>query len=123
MPQNTELFQEPAQQWKSSPKDKILIEQLLASEDELDKAYGEAYQARCFVTEFGDGIAAITAVGELDTLAEVEFRLGIELDPGNLSLGDCVELAYPGLGETRVERVRDGLRKVLEERARRGKVE
>lgn len=120
MRQNTELFQEPAQQWKSSPKDKILIEQLLASEDELDKAYGEAYQARCFVTEFGD---KITAVGELDTLAEVEFRLGIELDPGNLSLGDCVELAYPGLGETRAERVRDGLSKVLEERARRGGVE
>jgi hypothetical protein len=110
----TELIQGPVQQWEPCEEDKELVEHLLASEDELDNAYGEAYQNRCFVREFAPGL---TGVGELDKLMEIELRLGIELGVEDLTLGDCVELAYPGSGETRAERVRDGLRQVLEARA------
>lgn len=113
-----ELIQGPVLPWSPSGEETALTERLLASDNELDKAYGEAYSERCFVREFGGetGEDGIAAVGEMDKLAEIEFRLGKEVDPQKLGLGDLVELAYPGTGKTRAERVRDGLRHVLEAR-------
>ncbi len=118
----SELLQGPVQQWEASKTDKEVIDRLLVSENEVDKAYGEVYEAGCFVTEFagpneGSGIAA---VGELDLVVEAEFRLDKELDPREFNVADCMLLgAYPGTGDSREERVRDGLRQALEARERR----
>jgi hypothetical protein len=106
-----ELIPGPVQKWEPSEEGRATIEKLLASEDELDNAYGEAYSQHCYVKEF----TSIAAVGEFDHLVEAEVRLGIELNVSELTMGECVELgACPGTGSTRAEAVRDGLRQVLE---------
>jgi len=109
----TELIHGPVPIWQPSAEDIAVTERLLASEDELDNAYGEVYQEHCFVQEF----AGIAAVGEMQRLAVAEFRLGTEIDRTKLGMGDCMSLgAYPGTGDSRAERVREGLRLILEER-------
>jgi hypothetical protein len=108
-----------------SPEDIELTESLLASDDELERAYGEAYQAGCFVKEFGGDSEeqGLAGVGEMETLFRIEQQTGEEINPAELSLGDCVALAYPGSGRTRAESVRDGLRQVLEAREKAKKPE
>jgi hypothetical protein len=122
MSQESKIFQGPVQNWEPTPEDNRPVERLLASDNELDKAYGEAYQAGCFVTEFGgvdkDEAHGMTAVGEMDVLAVAEFRLGKEMNPRDLGLGDCINLgAHPGMGTTRAARVRNGLEQILKARA------
>lgn len=117
MTDKTELIQGPVPKWKLTPEDEAVIAEWLTGDDELYKAYGEAYQAGCFVKEFGGGL---TAVGEMDTIAIAAFRLGKEVNEviDGLSIGECVELSHPGRGETREEKVRDGIRQVLEARSK-----
>jgi hypothetical protein len=69
------------------------------------------------VTEYGDEDESkgIAAVGKLDYVSAVEFRMGIELDPQKLTMGECVSLgAYPGTGKNRAERVKNALNSALE---------
>jgi hypothetical protein len=40
----TEFVHGPVKEWEQSDEDKVTIERLLASESELDRLYGEAYQ-------------------------------------------------------------------------------
>ena len=125
MSEKAELFQGPVPKWEPSPEDTALIERLLASDNELDKAYGEAYQAGCFVTELGtvNENSSMAAVGEMDLLVIARFRLGKEINPTtDLGTADCINLgAHPGGGTTRAESVRDGLRNVLEARTNKAK--
>lgn len=114
-----ELIHGPVPNWVPTEEFKTKIETMLESDDDLVRAYGEVYQAGCFVTEFGgsDETRGIAAVGEMTAVEVAEFRLGQEIDPSKLSMADCMELrAYPGTGSTRTERVQDGLRQALEER-------
>lgn len=122
----SELYQGPVQQWEPDAAWYDSVAEMLASDDGLYRAYGEAYTKRCYIKEVAGGRpddpeAGFTAVGDMDKLVEAEFRSGIELDQNELSLGDCIALgAFPGSGVTRVERVLDGVRQV--EKAR-GKTE
>lgn len=123
MPEKTELVQGPVPKWEPTPEDRALIEELLASEDELDRAYGETYKARCFVKEFGgsDDEHGVAAVGEMDKIAIAAFRLGKNTDEviEGLTIADCFNLStYPGRGATRAERVLSGLKAVQEMRER-----
>jgi hypothetical protein len=112
-----ELILGPVQPWEPSEEDRATTARLLASEDELDIAYGEAYANRCFVGGIAIGEKSLTAVGELDALDVAEFRLGKQLDPQAMSLEAVIKLgAIPGRGETRVEQIRNGVRQVLEAR-------
>jgi len=108
----------PVKEWQPSPEDEATIEMLLASGDDLDRAYGEAYRTGCFVREFsgldGDANKGVAAVGRMQILAELSFRAGKEVQAADLTLGDCMMVAMPGSGDTRAERVRDGIRQVLE---------
>ncbi len=115
----SELLHGPAPRWEPSSQDTETIERLLSSSVELDRAYGEAYSQRLWVKEFGndDPKTGITAVGELDKLALIEFRAGVDISIDDLTLGDCVELGHPGRGTSRAERVRDGLRQALDARS------
>src|SRR5664279_2058651 len=102
----------------NGPRDVDLIttRNLLASDDDLDRAYGEAYHERCYVVEgLVDGIE-MTAVGKLDDAEAIEKEYDIdEIDISTLHIIDAFVLgARPGIGATRAERVRDGLRQVLE---------
>lgn len=111
----SEYIHGPVQKWEATDADKLDVERLLNSDDELMRAYGKAYDAGCFVKEF----AGITGVGEMDSLALMAFRIGsdIDIDTLSLELVDLIALgAYPGIGETRTERVLDRLRQVLEAR-------
>ena len=114
------LYAGPVPEWKPDTESQSAIEEMLASEDELIKAFGEAYRNGCWIREFGgmDGSVetGMTAVGDFNTIAELEFRHGVELDQNEFGLGACIELALPGSGTTRVARVRDGVRQVLEAR-------
>lgn len=114
-------FEGPVQQWTPNAENAAAIENMLASEDKLTRAYGEAYQNGCWIRELGTGSdnpeSGITAVGDLSKLGEVQFRIGKELDINEFGLGDCVNLgAFPGSGETRAERVRNGMQQVIEAR-------
>lgn len=118
-----EAYRGPVQQWMPDEVSETRIAEMLASEDELIRAYGEAYTKRCFIREFAgpasddDPEAGLTAVGDLDRLVELEFRYDTELDQNQFTLADCVSLgAFPGFGATRAERVRDGVRQVEEAR-------
>jgi hypothetical protein len=118
---NPELIQGPVPNWQPSENDKTLIERLAASDNPLDNAYGEAYRQGFFVQEFAgpESTKPFAAVGELSKLAVVGFRLGKEIDPMKLSMGDCMELgALPGTGETRAESVLEALKQALEYRNR-----
>jgi len=112
-------IQGPVEQWKPCEADLALIGRLVASTDELDQAYGQAYLNGCFVHEWSENLCA---VGELDTLMELELRSGIEVGVNDLTAGDCVHLAFPGSGSTRAESVLDGLRQVLENREARDRL-
>ncbi len=118
----SELYQGPVEQWAPDEEGSAQVAEMLASDDELTRAYGEAYAKRCYIREFGSGSddpqAGLTAVGDLDALVELEFRHGTELDQNKFTLGDCVSLgALPGFGATRAERVLDGVRQIEEARA------
>jgi hypothetical protein len=108
-----ELFHGPVANWAPTPEQSTQIEQFLNSDNELSIAYGKVYSAGCFVKEF----ASIAAVGEMQTLATVEFRTGEEVNLDELSMGDCMALGmWPGTGETREAAVLNGLQQVLEAR-------
>jgi hypothetical protein len=120
----SELLQGPVPKYENTPEAINQIESLIASKHDLYNAYGEVYREGFFVKEFGgkDKSHSIAAVGDMDTLAEWEFRTGKEIDAQELSLGDCIFFsAYPGNGSTRAESVRDGLRQAL--KARNDKLE
>ena len=121
MTDKAELIQGPVLKWEPTPEDQVFIDELLASDDELNRAYGEAYKARCFIKEFGgsDDEHGIAAVGEMDTIASVAFRLGKDVNEliDGLTIADCFNLStHPGQGATRAERVLNGLRAVQESR-------
>jgi hypothetical protein len=108
-----ELIQGPVQPWQPSEADLALVASLLASKDEIDNAFGEAYAEGCFV----GGINGLAAVGKIDAINEAEFRVGKPLDPQAMSLDALIKLgAFPGRGKTRAEQIRDGVRRVLEAR-------
>lgn len=117
----SELLHGPVEAWEPSDDDKEVIARLLASDNELDRAYGEAYQEGCFVVEFAGvgGGFGMTAVGQMANIEIAQFRLGREVDIRRLTVGECINLgAYPGAGATREARVRDGVRQVVEMRNR-----
>jgi hypothetical protein len=121
MPNTQELMQGPVPGWVPTLKDQAVIEELLGSENDLDRAYGEVYRAGYFVKEFGgsDDEHGIAAVGETDKIAIVAFRLGKTTDEviNELTIADCFNLGtYPGQGSTRTERVRNGLTAALEQK-------
>ncbi len=111
-----EQYEGPVQLWSPDEATAQLIAQLEASDDPLDRAYAEAYNHACWIREFsvpGMTGMTLTAVGDLHPLVELEFRHDIEIDVAEFTLGDCVELGYPGDGDTRAERVLDGVRQVV----------
>lgn len=107
-----ELYHGPIPKSTYDESQKARIREMLESDDELLRAYGEVYANGCFVVELTEGLAA---VGSRDALETAKFRTGQELEIGELKLGDCVALGLlPGHGDTRVEAVRKALAEYLE---------
>jgi hypothetical protein len=107
--------------WEHSPENQEKTELLLSSDSELDNAYGEVYSHRCFVVELKYGELEFVGVGELDAITLAERLFGAEIDiRRDIGIQECMELGViPGRGGTRPERIRDGLRQVLEARTGR----
>lgn len=113
----SEFLQGPVNKWEPQLEESELIGTLLESKDEVDRVYGEAYRNRCFVVELsGSDDSGIAAVGDLDAIIEHEFRTGEEVDWTKFSISECTEWTFPGVGNTRAERIKDGMDQVLEAR-------
>ncbi|MEO5949116.1 MAG: hypothetical protein ABIP74_01810 [Candidatus Saccharimonas sp.] len=115
-----EMREGPIPLWKPGKKNRKKIKKMLTSNDPLYRAFGEAYRNACYIREFGspametDPEKGLTAVGDLQQLLLLEYRYDTKLDHTKFELGDVINIGmYPGLGETRVERVLDGIRQVL----------
>lgn len=118
----SEIYSGPVKKWEWDKKAEISISEMLESDDPLERAYGLANKQNCYVVEFAglnanDSRAGMAAVGGMDHIIELEYRHNTEIDVDNFTLSDCVSFgAYPGMGETRADRVLDGIRQVTESR-------
>lgn len=119
----SEIYSGPVKKWEWDKKAEISISDMLESDDPLERAYGLANKRNCYVIEFAgknatNSEAGMTAVGDMDTILELEYRHNTEIYVDNFTLAECVGFgAYPGMGETRAERVLDGIRQVMEGRS------
>lgn len=80
--------------------------------EELQKIYKDAWDEGIWIREFGKaegGDCYLAGAGSLEKLKEIEKKLGREIETNELSLGDCVNLAAPGLGKTREEACRNAI--------------
>lgn len=80
----------------------------------LSKLYGEVLEDGFFIKEY-QGIAAVGDIRDLDTLCEEAGKTGDEVID-MLGLGEVVDLAAPGKGESREEAIRDGWNQAREYR-------
>lgn len=118
----SEIYSGPVKKWEWDKKAEISISDMLESDDPLEQAYGLANKYSCYVVEFAsfnanDSNAGMAAVGDMNRIIELEYRHNTEIDVDNFTLAECVSYdAYPGVGETRAERVLDGVRQVMESR-------
>jgi hypothetical protein len=105
--------------WVPNEVQADMIARLDGSDDEADRARAEALKNRCYVYEEEESEkGAVVAVGDLDILAGIEQRLNVPIKIGNFTLYDCLKLGGRlGVGDSRAERIRDGVRQVLEARA------
>lgn len=113
----------PVQLWQPTEAQSAQIAAMLESEDPLRRAYGEAYRNACYICEFGspamisDPERGLTGMGDMHDLVELEFRYDTEIDPQEFGIGDMIDIGMiPCVGDTRVERVHDGIRQILSTR-------
>jgi hypothetical protein len=94
--------------------------------DELALVYKELYEKGLFIREFGPGPDEggdgpwMAGVGSYYLLQQLELAYpeAGEINPADLSLGDCVNLSAPGMGDTRIAAIRDGERAFMSLEAR-----
>lgn len=82
--------------------------------DELSSVYADAAELGLWVREFGAGPTgnSLCGVGSIYVVQKLEFEnpeIG-ELDPWKeFTLGDCVNLGFPGVGASRVESINNAI--------------
>jgi len=84
--------------------------------EELTELYRQLYEDGFFVKEW-QGMAAVGDLRDLDYIAQ-EASESRERVLEVLSLGEAVDLCWPGSGETRAERIRDAWEKAKDGRER-----
>ncbi len=115
MSDKPELIQGPLPQFDWDDKDMEQIEQLLSSDDDVNRAYGEAYLNKFFVIEF----LGMVSVIEASKIATAAFRYGKSDDEvvESIQLGDLIYLGgHPGRGNTMAEKIIDSMQKALDDR-------
>lgn len=88
----------------------------MSEHDELTDLYRQLYEDGFFVKEW-QGAAAVGDLRDLDFIAQEAGKSRSEVIEV-LSLGEAVDLCWPGSGDSRVERVRDGWEKAKQGRER-----
>ena len=78
--------------------------------EELKWIYRQAWCEGYWIQEFGADNGYLAAAGSIKQLEEIEKETGQEINVGELTLADVVNISMPGSGLTREEACLDALR-------------